>query len=79
VAQQIQAFHQNFDRLDFARAADAHLTRYDVLIIASMVEREAQLATDRPLVAAVVYNRLAPNDARIDATLRYALNDFDSR
>jgi UPF0755 protein len=78
VSQQIQAFHQNFDRLDFARAARAHLSRYDVLIIASMVEREAQLATDRPLVAAVVYNRLAAGmTLGIDATLRYALNDFD--
>ncbi|MGA2008343.1 MAG: endolytic transglycosylase MltG, partial [Solirubrobacteraceae bacterium] len=58
VAQQITAFHQNFDSLDFARARAAGLTRYDVLIIASMVEREAQVPSDRPLVAAVIYNRL---------------------
>src|ERR1019366_2307686 len=47
-------------------------------IIASMVEREAQVASDRPLVAAVIYNRLRMGMALgIDATLRYALNDFD--
>jgi len=77
VAQQLQAFRQNFDELDFARATTAHLTRYDVLIIASMVEREAQVGTDRPLVAAVIYNRLAAGmTLGIDATLRYALNDY---
>jgi UPF0755 protein len=78
VTQQLQAFQQNFDQLHFARAQAAHLTRYDVLIIASMVEREAQVASDRPLVAAVIYNRLRMGMALgIDATLRYALNDFD--
>ena len=34
------------------------LSRYDVLIIASMIEREAQLDQERPLVASVIYNRL---------------------
>jgi uncharacterized YceG family protein len=78
VAQQIAAFHQNFDRLSFARATAAHLTRYDVLIMASMIEREAQVPSDRPLVAAVIYNRLAAGmTLGIDATLRYALNDYD--
>ena len=35
-----------------------NLTPYDVLKIASMVEREAKLDRERPLVAAVIYNRL---------------------
>ena len=53
------------------------LTKYDVLIIASMVEREAQLPRDRALVAAVIYNRLrAGMTLGIDATLRYYLNDY---
>ncbi|MGA3362605.1 MAG: endolytic transglycosylase MltG [Solirubrobacteraceae bacterium] len=78
VAQQIAAFHQNFDSLDFARARAAGLTRYDVLIIASMVEREAQVPSDRPLVAAVIYNRLHDGmTLGIDATLRYYLGDYD--
>ena len=46
-----------------------------MLIIASMVEREAQLARERPLIAAVIYNRLKDRTALgIDATTRYALN-----
>ena len=50
---------------------------YDVLIIASMIEREAQLPSDRPLISAVIYNRLHQHmPLGIDATLRYALNDW---
>ena len=77
VSQQLTAFHQNFDGLSFAKARAAHLSEYDVLIIASMVEREAQVSKDRALVAAVIYNRLhAGMTLGIDATLRYALNDY---
>ena len=50
---------QNFaQRRPAATPSSKNLTRYDVLIIASMIEREAQLARERPLVAAVIYNRL---------------------
>jgi peptidoglycan lytic transglycosylase G len=77
VGEQLAAFRQNFDQINFARARAAHLTEYDVLIIASMVEREAQVPKDRALVAAVIYNRLrAGMTLGIDATLRYALKDY---
>jgi uncharacterized YceG family protein len=47
---------------------------YAVLTVASMVEREAAVASERPLVAAVIYNRLAQGmPLGIDATLRYGL------
>jgi UPF0755 protein len=77
VAQQLEDFRANFDTLDFAKARAAKLTPYDVVIIASMIEREAQVPSDRPLVAAVIYNRLKQKvPLGIDATLRYALGDF---
>jgi uncharacterized YceG family protein len=72
VAKQLQAFNDNFSQVDMRYAKRKHLTRYDVLIIASMVEREAQLDRERPLVAAVMYNRLkADMPLGIDATTRY--------
>ncbi len=54
-----------------------HITPYQLLIVASIVEREALLARDRPRVAAVIYNRLRLGmPLGIDSTLRYALHDF---
>ena len=60
-----------------ARAGRKHLSRYDVLIIASMIEREAQVPKDRRLISAVIYNRLQRGiPLGIDATLRYRLNNW---
>ena len=43
-----------------------------------MIEREVLVPKERPLVAAVIYNRLAQGiPLGIDATLRYDLDNFD--
>ena len=75
VDRQFAAFRENFSGVNMDRARRKNLTRYEVLIIASMVEREAQLAKERPLIAAVIYNRLSDGTPLgIDATTRYVLN-----
>jgi UPF0755 protein len=77
VKEQLQAFRQNFSRVSLAYARKKNLTPYDVLTIASMVEREAELPKDRPLIASVIYNRLHDHiPLGIDSTLRYALGDW---
>jgi UPF0755 protein len=77
VAKQLAAFKSNFRKVDLRRARRRNLTPYDVLIIASMIEREAQVPKDRRLVSAVIYNRLREGMALgIDATLRYKLNNW---
>jgi uncharacterized YceG family protein len=77
VDKQLQAFKDNFRQVDMRYAKRKNLTRYDVLIIASMVEREAQLDRERPLVAAVMYNRLkADMPLGIDATTRYYTHNW---
>ena len=49
---------------------------YEVLVIASMIEREAKVPEDRAKIARVIYNRLRRNMLlQIDATLRYAQPD----
>ena len=74
VARQLEAFRRNWGKVDLRYARSKKLTAYDVLIIASMIEREVQVARERPLVAAVIYNRLRVGMALgIDATLRYGL------
>ena len=75
VAKQLQAFKRNWSRVDLRYGRSKNLTAYDVLIIASMVEKEALAPDDRPKIAAVIYNRLhARMPLGIDATIRYALD-----
>ena len=75
VHEQLAEFASRWSSLDLSYARSKNLTPYDVLTIASMVEGEAQVAKERPLVAAVIYNRLHAHMALgIDATLRYGLH-----
>jgi UPF0755 protein len=74
VSDQLIAFRQRFGPTEVRRAHDLHVTPYQLLTVASMVEREAQTAHDRPLIAAVVYNRLRQGmPLGIDATIYYAV------
>jgi uncharacterized YceG family protein len=74
---QLRQFKSEFAKVDLKRARRKHLSRYDVLIIASMIEREAQVSKDRRLISAVIYNRLQKGiPLGIDATLRYRLNNW---
>jgi UPF0755 protein len=74
VENQLAAFQRAWSQVDLAYAKSKNLTPYDVLIIASMVEKEAAVASERRLVAAVIYNRLKIRlPLGIDATIRYGL------
>lgn len=74
VAAQLEAFCREWNTVDLSYARSKGLTPYDVLEIASMIEREVRAPEERPLVAAVVYNRLhAGMPLGLDATLRYGL------
>ena len=75
VNKQLAAFRRNWAKVSLGYARSKNLTPYDVLIIASMVEKETLAPEERPLVAAVIYNRLkAGMPLGIDATIRYGLN-----
>ena len=78
VAKQLAAYRDNVAKVDMRYAKRKNLTRYDVLIIASLVEREAQLDKERPLIASVIYNRLKLGmPLGIDATIRYQTGRWD--
>ena len=75
VSDQLRAFRRNWRKVDMRYARSKNLTPYDVLIIASMVEKEAVAPKERRLVAAVIYNRLHNRmPLGIDATIRYGRN-----
>jgi peptidoglycan lytic transglycosylase G len=74
VKKQLSAFSLNWDKVKLGYARSKNLTPYDVLIIASMIEKEVVVPKERALVAAVIYNRLHQQmPLGIDATLRYGL------
>ena len=60
-----------------AELASSDLSARQVIIIASMVNRETQDASQMPVIAAVMLNRLNSGmPLGIDATTRYELNDW---
>lgn len=74
----------NFDKLVArGRAKEIQQSRRslrDIVIIASLVEREAQVPQDRARIAGVIYNRLQRNmRLQIDATVQYARGQHKSR
>jgi UPF0755 protein len=73
IHQQLLAFDQRWSTVRLSPRAKK-VTPYAVVTIASMVEREAVLPKERPLIAAVIYNRLDKDmPLGIDATIRYGL------
>jgi uncharacterized YceG family protein len=77
VTEQLKAFKTNFDGVDLRYARSKNLTPYDVLTIASLIEREVQVAKERKLVASVIYNRLHDGiRLDIDATTRFVVHKW---
>ncbi len=69
---------QRVDSIDWTAAEAAGITPYEGLIIASLIESEAMLDEERPLVSSVIHNRLAQEmKLDIDATVLYALGTRD--
>ncbi len=63
--------------LDFEGAQDRlNLTEYELVTVASLVEKEAANDEERPLVASVIYNRIrADMPLQMDAALQYVLDE----
>jgi len=74
VEDQLTAFSEKVGHSLDARAKALHLTPYELLTLASLIEREAVVPGDRPKIATVVLNRLAAGvPIGIDASIYYAL------
>ena len=72
---QLAFFRRQWRSVDLRYAKSKNLTPYDVLTIASMIEKETVAPEERRLVSAVIYNRLRQGmPLGIDATIRYGRN-----
>jgi uncharacterized YceG family protein len=77
VNDQLTTFSRQFSHVNLDYARSHHLSPYDVLIIASLVQGEAATAHDQPLIASVIYNRLRLGmPLQLDATTRYATGNY---
>ena len=74
---QLEDFKRRIAGVNMGYAHSKNLTTYDVPTIASMIEHEAGLESQRKLVAAVIYNRLHEGmPLGIDATTRFATGNY---
>jgi UPF0755 protein len=74
---QLEDFKRRIAGVSMSYARSKNLTTYDVITIASMIEHEAGVASQRRLVAAVIYNRLREGmPLGIDATTRFATGNY---
>jgi UPF0755 protein len=61
------------------RARALHVTLAQAVTVASLVEREAKIESDRPVIAGAIYNRLRLGmPLQVDATIEYALPEHKS-
>lgn len=70
----LRQFEKQFSDSMKNRAAELGLTVDQVVIMASVIEKEAQLDEDRPKIAAVLYNRMKQDMPwQLNSTVLYAL------
>jgi UPF0755 protein len=82
VRQMVDTFDQTADEIglgDTSAASDVagrELSPYEVVIVASMIEEEARVPDERPMIAQVIYNRIREGMMLgIDATVLYAIGE----
>ncbi|MGH2939888.1 MAG: endolytic transglycosylase MltG [Solirubrobacterales bacterium] len=74
---QLADFKKKIKRVNMKYAKSKNLTVYDVLTIASIIEHEAGLPSQRKRVASVIYNRLHEGmTLGSDATTRFAVHNY---
>jgi UPF0755 protein len=70
----LSEFERQAGSLPWDQAKALKVTPYEVVIVASLIEKEARFSADRAKIARVIFNRLKAHMLlQIDATINYAL------
>jgi len=73
IATMVKRFRQEWTPERAERARALKMTPRQIVIIASLIETEAKLKEERPMIASVIYNRLSKHIALgVDSTVVYA-------
>ena len=74
----LRQFQAHYGEAEEARAAELGMTRHEVVTLASLVERESAVPSERPVVASVFHNRLAKGmKLECDPTIVYGIANYD--
>jgi len=80
VRDMVRRFEQVWEPAWDARLAAMNMTRHELITLASIVEKEARLAEERPVIAAVYHNRLRQGmPLQADPTVQYAIGEHRTR
>jgi len=72
----LDQFDTEMASVDLAYTTARGMSLHEVVTLASMIEREARVADERPLVSSVIYNRLDRGmRLEIDATIEYVIRE----
>ncbi len=76
----VETMETRVDSVDWTSFEEAGFSRYQGLVIASLIESEVKVDEERPLVSSVIRNRLRDGELlQIDATVLYAVGSRDPR
>jgi UPF0755 protein len=74
----VARFNRHFTAVREEQARKLGMTRHQVVILASVIEKETAVSSERPLIAGVFFNRLNRSiPLQSDPTVIYGLKDFD--
>ncbi|MGH2706189.1 MAG: endolytic transglycosylase MltG [Actinomycetota bacterium] len=80
VKRMVAEFEKQVARAPMGKAAALGRSPYEILVVASMIEEEAKADEERPMISAVIHNRLARGmELGIDASVQYAVRKYEGQ